>query len=150
MGHKSLLGVKRMRYNPQDIVPGIYKKVKLCSESRGARPNQVGKKYQSFSNFPNNVLYFNCVSTKEVIHPTQKPTALFEYLIKTYTNKGDLVLDNCIGSGTTAIACLNTKRNYIGIEKEGKYFNICRQRIKSNPESLRWFFNEEEPKNENF
>ena len=62
-------------------------------------------------------------------HPTQKPIKLFEYLIKTYTNENDIVLDNCIGSGTTAIACLNTNRQYIGIEKEEKYFNIANERI---------------------
>jgi len=62
-------------------------------------------------------------------HPTQKPVTLFEYLIKTYTNEGDLVLDNCIGSGTTAIACINTNRNYIGIELDENYFNIANQRI---------------------
>ena len=65
------------------------------------------------------------------LHPTQKPVALFEYLIKTYTNEGDLVLDNCAGSGTTAIACINTKRNYICIEKDKKYFDIAEARIKA-------------------
>ena len=62
-------------------------------------------------------------------HPTQKPVALFEYLIKTYTNDGELVLDNCAGSGTTAIACLRTNRNYILIEQEGKYCDIANKRI---------------------
>jgi len=62
-------------------------------------------------------------------HPTQKPVSLMEYLIKTYTNEGELVLDNCIGSGTTAIACLNTKRNFIGMEQEQKYFEIANKRI---------------------
>ena len=62
------------------------------------------------------------------LHPTQKPIALFEYLIKTYTNEGDLVLDNCIGSGTTAIACINTGRNFIGIEKDEKYYNVANER----------------------
>ena len=62
-------------------------------------------------------------------HPTQKPVALFEYLIKTYTNEGDLVLDNCIGSGTTAIACINTKRNWIGIELDKNYCEIANKRI---------------------
>ena len=65
------------------------------------------------------------------LHPTQKPVALFEYLIKTYTNEGELVLDNCIGSGTTAIACLNTNRNFIGIEKELKYVQVANQRIQN-------------------
>ena len=64
------------------------------------------------------------------LHSTQKPVALFEYLIKTYTNEGDLVLDNCIGSGTTAVACIRTKRNYIGIEKEQKYIAIARDRVR--------------------
>jgi site-specific DNA-methyltransferase (adenine-specific) len=63
------------------------------------------------------------------LHPTQKPVALFEYLIRTYTNEGNTVLDNCIGSGTTAIACINTGRNYIGIEKEEKYCRIAEERI---------------------
>ena len=63
------------------------------------------------------------------VHPTQKPVSLFEYLIKTYTNKGETVLDNCIGSGTTAIAALNTGRYFIGIEKEKKYFDIANERI---------------------
>ena len=63
------------------------------------------------------------------LHPTQKPVALFEYLIKTYTNKKDLVLDNCMGSGTTAIACINTNRNYIGFELDEKYHKIANERI---------------------
>ena len=63
-------------------------------------------------------------------HPTQKPVEMFEYLIKTYTNEGDLVLDNCIGSGTTAVAAINTNRRYIGMEKEMKYFDIARKRVK--------------------
>ena len=62
-------------------------------------------------------------------HPTQKPVALFEYLIKTYTNEGDLVLDNCMGSGTTAIACINTNRNFIGFELDKHYYDIAKERI---------------------
>ncbi|WMZ75471.1 site-specific DNA-methyltransferase [Staphylococcus pseudintermedius] len=70
--------------------------------------------------------------TKEVdlrIHPTQKPVALFEYLIKTYSNEGETVLDNCMGSGTTAVACLNTKRNYIGFELDEEYYEVALKRI---------------------
>jgi len=63
------------------------------------------------------------------LHPTQKPVSLFEYLIKTYTNEGDLVLDNCLGSGTTAVACKNLNRHFIGIEKEEKYCEIARERL---------------------
>lgn len=63
------------------------------------------------------------------LHPTQKPVALLEYLIKTYTNENDLVLDNCMGSGSTGVACINTNRNFIGIELDENYFNIAKERI---------------------
>ena len=67
---------------------------------------------------------------KKSLHPTQKPVALFEYLIKTYTNEGDLVLDNCAGSGTTGVACKNTNRNFILIEQDEKYCEIANQRLR--------------------
>ena len=83
--------------------------------------------------YPKNILTFNARSKEcnnvNRVHPTQKPVALFEYLIKTYTNEGEIVLDNCIGSGTTAIAALNTGRFFIGIEKEEKHVEIARKRI---------------------
>jgi site-specific DNA-methyltransferase (adenine-specific) len=76
---------------------------------------------------------------QDQLHPTQKPVALFEYLIKTYTNEGDLVLDNCIGSGTTAIAARNTGRHFIGIELSEEYCEIARKRVASVPARLdRW------------
>jgi len=65
------------------------------------------------------------------LHPTQKPVALLEYLIKTYTNEGEIVLDNCMGSGSTGMACINTNRNFIGIELDEGYFNVARERIES-------------------
>lgn len=64
------------------------------------------------------------------LHPTQKPVALFEYLIKTYTNEGETVMDNCSGSGTTAISCIRTNRNYICMEKELKYYELSKERVK--------------------
>ena len=70
------------------------------------------------------------------LHPTQKPVSLFEYLIKTYTNEGDLILDNCMGSGTTAISALNTNRNFIGFEKEKKYYDLSNERIEKHKEKL--------------
>ena len=79
--------------------------------------------------YPRSVVRFQSDKNKSSLHPTQKPVALFEYLIKTYTNEGDLVLDNCCGSGTTAVAAINTNRNYICIEKERKYFDISCDRI---------------------
>ena len=66
---------------------------------------------------------------KAVKHPTQKPIPLLEYLIKTYTNEGDTVLDNCMGSGSTGVACVNTGRDFIGIELQDEYFQIAKERI---------------------
>lgn len=79
---------------------------------------------------PKSVLKIN-KSINKNIHPTQKPVALFEYLIKTYTNEGETVLDNCMGSGTTAIACMNTDRNYIGYELDETYYKQSLERIKN-------------------
>ena len=80
---------------------------------------------------PKTIIEFNNAPQKKGLHPTQKPVALYEYLIKTYTNEGDLVLDSCAGSGTTAIACINTKRNYILMEQNKDYYNIILERIKN-------------------
>ena len=66
----------------------------------------------------------------KLFHPTQKPVPLLEYLIKTYTNEGETVLDNCMGSGSTGVACVNTNRNFIGIELDEKYFKVAEGRIK--------------------
>lgn len=68
---------------------------------------------------------------KDKLHPTQKPVALLEYLVKTYTNEGNIVLDNCMGSGSTGVACINTNRRFIGIELDENYFNIAKERIES-------------------
>ena len=81
------------------------------------------------SRYPKTVLKFK---QEKGLHPTQKPVALMEYLIKTYSNEGETVLDNCMGSGTTGVACVNTNRNFIGIEMDKTYFNISRNRI-NNP-----------------
>ena len=81
--------------------------------------------------YPKSILEFNGVanSSKERVHPTQKPVDLLEYLIKTYTNEGDTVFDSCMGSGSTGVACLNTNRKFIGIELDEIYFNIAKQRL---------------------
>jgi site-specific DNA-methyltransferase (adenine-specific) len=79
--------------------------------------------------YPRNYQKFN--NRTDGLHPTQKPVALFEYLIKTYTNEGDIVLDNVAGSGTTGVACKNTNRNYILIEKEPEYIDIINKRLTS-------------------
>jgi site-specific DNA-methyltransferase (adenine-specific) len=79
--------------------------------------------------YPTTVLNFQGSSSKDKVHPTQKPVALMEYLIKTYTNEGELVLDNTMGSGTTGVACGNLGRKFIGIEQDEKYFKIAQSRI---------------------
>lgn len=81
---------------------------------------------QEFTGYPKNVIN---IPSERGLHPTQKPVALMEYLIRTYTNKGDTVLDNCMGSGTTGVACANTGRRFIGIELDEKYFKIAQRRI---------------------
>jgi site-specific DNA-methyltransferase (adenine-specific) len=84
--------------------------------------------YQEFTNYPRSI---QCFKNQTGLHSTQKPVALFEYLIKTYTNEGETVLDNCMGSGTTAIACMNTKRNFIGFELDSEYHRIATERIQN-------------------
>ena len=76
--------------------------------------------------YPRSIQRFN---RERGLHPTQKPVKLLEYLIKTYTNEGELVLDNCMGSGSTGVACVNTNRNFIGMELDNNYFNIAKERI---------------------
>jgi len=117
-------------YNPQFWFSKPYKKDGRGSDATQYRKvdkkivdNKDGRRFPlSFIKIPN--------SNHGSVHPTQKPVALFEYLIKTYTNEGDLVLDNCAGSGTTAIACLNTNRSYILMEKEPKYIKVINKRIR--------------------
>jgi site-specific DNA-methyltransferase (adenine-specific) len=106
-------------------------------EAFGNTKTKISKEYNNEVRQPRSVIKINRGTRgNNKLHPTQKPVALFEYLIKTYTNEGELVLDNCAGSGTTAIACINTKRNYILIEKEEKYCKIAEDRIKQLPERL--------------
>jgi len=79
--------------------------------------------------YPRSYQYFSNANQKDKVHPTQKPVALMEYLIKTYTNEGDLVLDNCAGSGTTGVACKNLNRNFILIEQDEKYCEVIKERV---------------------
>ena len=99
----------------------------------------LGVNHDETKTNPKSIIQIPSVYKKHTIHPTEKPVLLFEYLIKTYTNEGDLVLDNCAGSGTTGVACVNTNRNFIGIELDDNYFEIAEKRIKqavNNKESL--------------
>ena len=117
-------------YNPQGRVKVDKKQVRKRDKETTIYADmglRDGEYIQEYSNYPKQII--KTFYKEQTMHPTQKPVALFEYLIKTYTNKGETVLDNCIGSGTTAIACINTNRNFIGIEKEEKYVGIARKRI---------------------
>ena len=95
----------------------------------GKRPSRANSYKQEFTNYPNQLIIFS-FETKP-IHPTQKPVALMEYLIKTYTNENEIVLDFTMGSGSTGVACKNTNREFIGIEQDDKYFEIATNRINS-------------------
>lgn len=91
--------------------------------------SSLGKDTQThYKNYPRQALYFKC---ERGLHPTQKPVELFEYLIRTYTNPGEVVLDNCMGSGTTAVACINTGRQFIGFETDPEYYEVALERIKN-------------------
>jgi len=131
VGHISQLREKRMNYFPQGTEKCNYTRNGnrgKANEDLYIRPSHNGVQIITEKNFPKNILKFD-YDYKEQVHPTQKPVALFEYLIKTYTNEGDLVLDNCVGSGTTAIACIKTNRRFIGMELEQKYVDIANKRI---------------------
>jgi site-specific DNA-methyltransferase (adenine-specific) len=141
IGHKSQLGDKRMEYNPQGIKPNGKRKItesNHCGNTMGgekgksSRPNQVGVEYESYTNFPNDFLEYKSIFGKGTFHPTQKPVDLLEYLIKTYTNENEIVLDFTMGSGSTGVACLNCDRKFIGIELNEDYFNIAINRIFEN------------------
>jgi len=94
-------------------------------------PNPTKRADNKGDRFPRSVQYFVTAEREGCHHPTQKPVALMEYLIRTYTNKGQTVLDNAMGSGTTGVACKNTGRGFIGIERDEEYFKIARHRIQS-------------------
>ena len=114
-------------YNPQFTSgePYSYKKSGISSENYGDSKG-TEKIVNEGKRYPVSIITFK---KDKGLHPTQKPVALFEYLIKTYTNEDETVLDNCMGSGTTAIACINTNRNFIGFELDTDYFNIANDRI---------------------
>lgn len=118
-----------MKYYPQGLTPT---RVKRANSNRtdqiiGNRPSRKENYIQTLTNYPVSVIYFQ--NDKLGIHDVSKPVELFKYLIKTYTNEGDLVLDNCIGSGTTAVACKQLNRNFIGIELDEEYCKIANKRL---------------------
>ena len=129
-------------YNPQ-ITHGHIRKVSsaknraICIERQNNNKDSIYNEeipekvngYDSTSRYPRSVIKFSTDKQNCNLHPTQKPLALMEYLVKTYTNEGDTVLDFTMGSGTTGVACKNLNRNFIGIELDEKYFNIAKERL---------------------
>lgn len=122
---------KSPTYNPQGIIYGDFKNDRKSkynkSEDVYGKEKEFGVSHMS--NFPKQIIEFSNPSGKGQLHPTQKPVALLEYLIKTYTNENETVLDNCMGSGSTGVACVNTNRKFIGIELDDTYFTIAKERI---------------------
>ena len=125
-----VFGKGRINYNP---IMTLREKVKTSrvysSSDSNPLKNNDGKNRTYTHKYPQSILVFSNAVQKGKVHPTQKPVPLFEYLIKTYTNEGETVLDNCMGSGTTGVACKNLNRNFIGMELDEDYFNIAKERI---------------------
>lgn len=127
-------------YNPQKTY-GNKRKVSTAQQKINCKATEnYGKHglttYDSTERYPKSVLEFKTDKQKSSLHPTQKPVSLLEYLIKTYTNEDNTVLDNCMGSGSTGVACVNTNRNFIGIELDENYFSIAKERIEKAKEDL--------------
>ena len=116
----------QMKYYPQGLIKTTKKNSNSKSNILNSEPKQRKELNTEYTNYPKTIITFSRVSG---LHPTQKPVDLLEYLIKTYTLEGETVLDNCMGSGSTGVACINTSRNFIGIEKDDKYFEIAENRI---------------------
>lgn len=144
------LNAKKMPMKAHENILVFYKKAGVYNPQKTTnhKPMNSGTKYPTLNNevygkmsndnikfggntdrLPRTVQVFAKDIQKNYLHPTQKPVALMEYLIRTYTNEGETVLDNCMGSGTTGVACVNTNRRFIGIEMDENYFNIAKNRI---------------------
>lgn len=136
---------KQPKYNPQmGIGQPLHGKGKINISEKTKNNNVYGEfKYLedtrkgSTEKYPTSILKFKKLHSSKMLHPTEKPVSLLEYLIKTYTNEKDVVLDNCMGSGSTGIACLNTNRSFIGIELDKNTFEIAENRIESYEDSIK-------------
>jgi site-specific DNA-methyltransferase (adenine-specific) len=126
----------RAPYHPQMFVKPSTRSSQRSVKSKGCYGDADEGVFRTVPDelgYPRSVVQFNTAyhDREAGLHPTQKPVALMEYLIRTYTNEGETVLDNCMGSGTTGVACMNTKRKFIGIEQDAKYFDIACDRIEN-------------------
>jgi len=132
--HENVLVFYRRQptYNPQKTTGHVRKSgtKRYCnSDVYGDQDFGSGIAYDSTERYPRSVQVFASDKQRSALHGTQKPVALCEYLIRTYTNPGDTVLDNCMGSGTTGVACWNTDRRFIGIESDAEIFAVARERL---------------------
>ena len=127
-----VFGKGRINYYPIMTKREKVKKSKVYKSSESSPlANNDGKERVYTHKYPQSILTYSNANQRGKVHPTQKPVALFQYLIETYTNEGETVLDNCMGSGTTAIACMNTERNFIGFELDKTYHEKSLERIKN-------------------
>lgn len=115
-------------YNPQKIPGKPYVKKRHGGTTNYGACKRVASVNKSGLRYPTSILCFSTMAEQKY-HPTQKPVKLLEWLIKTYTNENELVLDNCMGSGSTGVACVNTGRYFIGMEQEQTYFAMAQERI---------------------
>ena len=148
--HTNFLNIKKQPAKRHELISVFYKKQPTYNpqmwegKENHSVGNQIGKMIEreylggkfatketqkSNLKYPISILRFKGEGRGKAVHPTQKPIQLLEYLIKTYTIEGETVLDNTMGSGSTGVACVNTKRNFIGIEKDDKYFEVAKKRI---------------------
>ena len=128
----------KIKYNPQGTIQGEFKTSRKSKLNKTDDIYGEEKEYgvSKVGNYPKTIIKFANPSGKGHFHPTQKPLELCKYLIKTYTKEGDTVLDNCMGSGTTGVACKNLNRNFIGYELDENYFSIAKERIELTPKVL--------------
>lgn len=133
VGHESRLNGNRMTYNPQglrDCIEIDHANHKTETMHSGTFMNNPNEKYiRTKTGYPRMVLNYASKAKDKKLHINAKPVDLLEYLIRTYTNEGETVLDNCMGSGSTGVACVNTGRNFIGMELDDNYFDIAKKRI---------------------
>lgn len=133
-----VFGKGRINYYPIMTKREKVKKSKVYKSSDSSPlANNDGKERVYTHKYPQSILAYSNANQRGKVHPTQKPVALFEYLIKTYTNEGDTVLDNVMGSGTTGVACKNLNRNFIGMELDEEYFKIATERIGTHEKQLK-------------
>jgi site-specific DNA-methyltransferase (adenine-specific) len=130
---------RRMPYYPMGVSLNTRppdKKNRRDGAFRGVRPSLCDEYQKQGTGYPSSIIRFSNADRTKIVHPTQKPVPLMEYLIKTYTHEGETVLDNCMGSGTTGVACVNTSRPFIGIERDPGYFQVSKDRIQKAQDAL--------------